>query len=206
MKCVDTLNRHKYIFTDCAILITIFVFILSYFQPAFFSSLNVPTGGDMASHYYPAKYLKEVLLPKGRVVGWMQGNYAGFPLFQIYFPCPFLFMEANSMWGGNIPSTLAGEFPFGIGFSLSILFLGTLHQGLASKKNVIVNGALLFFIGFNHAYTLLFSVLTSTFFLITTKDFVFKFKYLLKVYTLAFLLISFWAIPLVANIAYTTIL
>ena len=259
MKCIDTLDRHKYIFIDCAILITIFVFILSYFQPASFWSLNIPTGGDMASHYYPAKYLKEVLLPKGRVVGWMQGNYAGFPLFQIYFPCPFLlivllsyvlpmqiafkvisilgifslpfcvyftlklmhykfpmpilgalftlpflFMEANSMWGGNIPSTLAGEFPFGIGFSLSILFLGTLHQGLASKKNVIVNGALLFFIGFNHAYTLLFSVLTSTFFLITTKDFVFKFKYLLKVYTLAFLLISFWAIPLVANIAYTT--
>src|SRR3989337_3584987 len=181
MKCVDTLNRHKYIFTDCAILITIFVFILSYFQPAFFSSLNVPTGGDMASHYYPAKYLKEVLLPKGRVVGWMQGNYAGFPLFQIYFPCPFLlivllsyllpmqiafkvisilgifslpfcvyftlklmhykfpmpilgalftlpflFMEANSMCGGHIPSTLAGQFPFGIGFSLRLLVVGTL--------------------------------------------------------------------------------
>src|SRR5206468_12759393 len=29
---------------------------------------------------------------------------------------PFLFMEANSMWGGNIPSTLAGEFAFSLGF------------------------------------------------------------------------------------------
>jgi hypothetical protein len=213
----------------------------------------------MASHYYPAKYLKEVLLPKGRIVGWLQGNYAGFPLFQVYFPfpfllmvllsyaipmqiafkiisvmgvfslplcsyfaiklmhykfpcsiigalftLPFLFMEANSMWGGNIPSTLAGEFAFSIGMSLSVLLLGTLYHGIGKKGGVLLNGVLLFFIGFSHAYALLFSVLTSAFFLITAKDFVYKLHYLLKVYTLAFLLLSFWAIPLIANIAYTT--
>lgn len=244
---------------DSAVLIAIIIFLLSYFQPSLFLIQNIPTGGDMASHYYPAKYLKEVLLPKGRVVGWMQGNYAGFPLFQVYFPfpflftallsylvpmqiafkvvsalgifllplcayfalrlmhykfpipilgalftLPFLFMEANSMWGGNIPSTLAGEFAFSIGFALSTLFFGTIYHGLTKKKGEIANGILLFLIGFNHAYTLLFSVLASAFFLITTKDFVYKLKYLLKVYILGFFLISFWAIPLVANIAHTT--
>lgn len=253
------LKKHKNTSIDILILITIFVFLFSYFTPDLFLSNNIPTGGDMPSHYYPAKYLKDVLLPKGRIVGWMQGNYAGFPLFQVYFPfpfllivllsyaipmqvafkiisvmgvfslplcsyfsiklmhykfpcsiivalftLPFLFMEANSMWGGNIPSTLAGEFAFGIGMSLSVLLLGTLYNGIEKRGGVMINGVLLFFVGFSHAYALLFSVLTSAFFLITTKDFVYKLKYLLKVYTLAFLLLSFWALPLIANIAYTT--
>ena len=259
MNSINTLKRYKCTYVDSAILIAIFTFLLSYFQPSFFLIKNIPTGGDMASHYYPVKYLKEVLLPKGRIVGWMQGNYAGFPLFQVYFPfpflliallsyivpmqiafkavavsgifalplcvyfalklmhykfpapilsalftMPFLFMEANSMWGGNIPSTMAGEFSFSIGFSLSMLFLGTIYHGLTNKRGETTNAILLFFIGFNHAYTLLFSVLASTFFLITTNDFVYKLKYILKVYMIAFLLISFWAIPLVVNIAYTT--
>ncbi|MBE7443790.1 MAG: hypothetical protein HS132_00365 [Planctomycetia bacterium] len=253
------LREYKSTSIDILILITIFVFLLSYFTPDLFLSLNIPTGGDMPSHYYPAKYLKDVLLPKGRIVGWMQGNYAGFPLFQVYFPfpfllmvllsyaipmqiafkiisvlgvfslplcsyfsiklmhykfpcsiigalftLPFLFMEANSMWGGNIPSTLAGEFAFSIGMSLSVLLLGTLYHGMEKRGGVLLNGALLFFVGFSHAYTLLFSVFTSAFFVITRKDFVYKLKYLFKVYTLAFLLLSFWAIPLIANIAYTT--
>src|SRR5439155_22368711 len=35
---------------------------------------------------------------------------------------PFIFMEANSMWGGNIASTLAVEFAFSLGAALAVLF------------------------------------------------------------------------------------
>src|SRR5207249_10535924 len=45
---------------------------------------------DMASHVYAAAYLRDVLLPHGRVTGWCPGNYCGFPLFQFYFPLPFI--------------------------------------------------------------------------------------------------------------------
>src|SRR3989304_6229172 len=96
IKSMNSLNRYKSVFIDAAILITIFIFLLSYFRPSVFLTNNIPTGGDMASHYYPVKYLKEVLLPKGRIVGWMQGNYAGFPLFQVYFPFPFLLIALLS--------------------------------------------------------------------------------------------------------------
>ncbi|MCI0410393.1 MAG: hypothetical protein L0191_17830, partial [Acidobacteria bacterium] len=41
----------------------------------------------------------------------------------------FLFNEGNSMWGGNIQSTLAGEFAFSLAFSLAVLFLGLLYRG-----------------------------------------------------------------------------
>ena len=31
------------------------------------------------------------------------------------------------MWGGNIPSTLAGEFSFSLGLALAVLFFGLLR-------------------------------------------------------------------------------
>ena len=112
------LRKYKSTIIDILILITIFVFLLSYFTPNLFLSKNIPTGGDMASHYYPAKYLKEVLLPKGRIVGWLQGNYAGFPLFQVYFPFPFLLMVLLSY---AIPMQIAFKIISVIGvFSLPL--------------------------------------------------------------------------------------
>ena len=63
--------------------------------------------------------------------------YFGLRLLGSPFPGPaigalatlcFLFMEANSMWGGNIPSTLAGEFSLSLGLSLTVLFFGTIHR------------------------------------------------------------------------------
>jgi hypothetical protein len=40
------------------------------------------------------------------------------PHYGCFVFLPFLFMEGNSMWGGNIPSTLAGTFCYSMGFSL----------------------------------------------------------------------------------------
>ena len=58
-------------------------------------------------------------------------SFIFFKLMNFKFPIPiiaaisslaFLFIESHSMWGGNIPSTLAGEFTYSIGLSLSVLF------------------------------------------------------------------------------------
>lgn len=244
---------------DILALVLITIFLITYFEPKYLFSKTITTGGDTASHYHTAKYLKEVLLPKGKIIGWDQGNYAGFPLFQFYFPLPFLimvlfslviplqiafkivtvlgmfllpictyfslrllkytfptpifgailtlpflFMEANSMWGGNITSTLAGEFAFSLGFALSILFIGSLYNGILSGKHAIKNAILIALIGFSHGYTLLFSGLASLFFLITTEDFLKKLKYLFKVHVLGFLLMGLWIVPLIVNLPYTT--
>ena len=50
----------------------------------------------MASHSYTAIFLRQSLLANGRLISWCPGNYAGFPLFQFYFPLPFLTMVALS--------------------------------------------------------------------------------------------------------------
>jgi len=51
-----------------------------------------PAGGDTPSHYAAFVYFAEQVLPHGRLWGWQPGNLAGFPLFQFYFPLPFLIM------------------------------------------------------------------------------------------------------------------
>ena len=256
---VVALLYRKQSIADYAILFAIFLFLLDYFEPKYLLSETITTGGDTGSHYYTAEYLRNHLLPKGRISGWTQGNYAGFPILQFYFPLPFLlmvalsyliplqiafkvvsvlglfllpgftyvclrlmrlvfpvpimgavftlpflFMEANSMWGGNIPSTLAGEIAYSFGFSQTILLFGLLYSDINERKHALRHAAVVFFIGFSHGYTLLFAGLVSSYFLWTTKDFLKKFIYLFKIYLLGFFLLGFWIIPLLSYLPFTT--
>ncbi|MBS1195697.1 MAG: hypothetical protein H6R33_417, partial [Actinobacteria bacterium] len=49
---------------------------------------NTPSGGDMGAHVVLPAYLRDVLLPSGRVLGWSNDWYAGFPMLYFYFPLP----------------------------------------------------------------------------------------------------------------------
>jgi hypothetical protein len=250
-------------FIDILVLLIITLFLLSYFKPSLLLSETTTTGGDTASHYYSAYFMKNSLLPNGRVVGWTHGNYAGFPMFQFYFflpflamalfsyviplqiafklvsvlgifllpiaaylsmramkfsfpipafaaafMLPFLFMEANSMWGGNIPSTLAGEFSYGISLAMTVLFFGLLFREIEKKddRKHLPLVLLLVVITFTHVYTLLFAVASSAFFLVERdrERFVENLGFLFKIYFISFLLTSFWAIPMVTKLSYTT--
>ena len=71
-------------------------FAASYFPASLMFSPTITSGGDMGSHYYPAFYLREVLLPRGQLMGWCLGNYAGYPFFQLYLPLAFVLMAALS--------------------------------------------------------------------------------------------------------------
>jgi len=244
---------------DLLILFLIFIFLVSFFEPKYMLSKTITTGGDTGSHYYTAVYLKDVLIPHGKIMGWLQGNYAGFPLFYHYFPLPFLimvllsyiipmqiafkivsvlgvfllplcvylafrlleyefpipilgalfalpflFMEANSMWGANIPSTLAGEFSYGIGISLLFLFFGTLYSGIINQNKILLNAFLVFLLGLSHGYAIIFSGVIGSYFLLTRKHFWENFKYLFYVYSLGFLLLGFWIIPFFGTLPWVT--
>jgi hypothetical protein len=234
-------------------------FIATYFPTSVMFAPTITNGGDMGSHYYPAYYLREVLLPRLQLMGWCPGNYAGFPLFQFYFPLPFvlmvalsgviplavafklvtvlgtfimplcsylglrllgapfpgpalgalaslcfLFMEANSMWGGNIPSTLAGEFTFSLGFALVILFLGTLRRTMETGRGQVGNGILEAVIGLCHGYALLWGGLVSLLELLTTHGWWKRLRTLIAVHGLAILLMGFWLVPLLYYAPWTT--
>jgi hypothetical protein len=87
---------------DLGVLAACWAYLLLYFHPSLLLSPGVTTGGDTASHYYTAWYLKNVLLPSGRILGWCPGNLAGYPIFQFYFPLPFLGMAALAWLGSSL--------------------------------------------------------------------------------------------------------
>ena len=78
---------------------------------------------------------------------------------------PFVsFMEGNSMWGGNIPSTLAGTFCYSLGFSLAVLWLGLLYRAISEGRGIRWCAVLLALVGLCHGYTLLGALFSSIFF------------------------------------------
>ncbi|MBI4014670.1 MAG: hypothetical protein HY365_01815 [Candidatus Aenigmarchaeota archaeon] len=246
--------RKEYL-VDALILVAIFIFLSSYFTPNFILSGTTASGGDMGSHNYLAKYMKEYLLPHFRLSGWSPDWYAGFPMFTFYFPLayaamaaisvlvplqvafkiitvagtfllpfaayvsmkkmglafpvpllaalftlPFLFNENNSMYGGNIPSTLAGEFSFSLALPFMLLFMAWLYDGI--KKNRFAGtAALLAVTSLLHLIPVIAAVATSSFFLL--RDKMPAITSLAKTYLLAFSLAGFWAVPLLANFSYS---
>lgn len=64
--------------------------ILAVLNPRLLFSATTPTGGDMAAHVAVPAFLRDVLLPKGRILGWSMDWFAGYPVFYFYFPLPSL--------------------------------------------------------------------------------------------------------------------
>ena len=64
--------------------------ILAAMAPDLLLVANTPTGGDMGAHVLGPAYLRDVLLPSGRIMGWSNHWFAGFPIFYFYFPIPSL--------------------------------------------------------------------------------------------------------------------
>lgn len=50
------------------------------------------------------------------------------PIFAALLAAAFLFMDSFTIYGGNLASTLAGEFSFSLGFGLSLIFTGLLYR------------------------------------------------------------------------------
>jgi hypothetical protein len=242
---------------DCACLLLIFVFLCFFFSPDLILSNTTTTGGDTGSHFAPAHYLKNYLLPHGKLIGWYPGWLAGTPMFQFYFVPPYLlmallsyaiplevafklvsvlgvfllpvatyfsmralrfefpapaiaagfstallFLETYSQWGGNIMSTLAGEFSYMLSFSLAILFFGVLYFGVEKNRHVVPCAVLLASVVLTHIYTGIFVTAVAVFFLLVSgrsKNLI----YLIKVFFLAGMITGFWTIPLLSKIAFS---
>jgi hypothetical protein len=77
---------------------------------------TTPTGGDYGAHVWLPDYVKRALLPKGRLTGWSNDWFAGFPALGFYFPLPLLTIVFLSFL-----------LPYGIAFKIvSVLGICTL--------------------------------------------------------------------------------
>jgi hypothetical protein len=130
-------------------------------------------------------------------------TYLGLRAMDYRFPIPaigasasmlFLFNESYTMFGGNILSTLTGEFCYMIAFALFAYFIGSLYRGMTTGGGVIKNGILLGLIGLTHLFVFIPAVCLLIYWFCAKG----KLKYLFTVSVVAFGLMAFWILPLMA--------
>ncbi len=71
----------------------------------------------------------------------MRLRFPGPALFAVA-AVPFLFYDGFTIYGGNIFSTMAGEYSYSIGLSFMMLFLGVFYRGLDTGKHRVAAGLL----------------------------------------------------------------
>ena len=229
--------------------------VLSVLNPSLILDSSTPTGGDMGAHVFGPAYLRDVLLPQGRVLGWSQSWFAGFPVFYFYFPLPslvivlldvflpygvafkivtvaglaatpvaayylagslrigrmtsvvaassgvvFVFMESFTIYGGNVASTLAGEFTFSWSFAFSLVYLGHLIRGMRDDRRHLVWAAVFL------ALTALCHIITTIVVVVASIPVLFwkGGSRTLGVWAGGFALAAFWALPLLASVAFSS--
>ncbi|HET9061824.1 MAG TPA: 6-pyruvoyl-tetrahydropterin synthase-related protein, partial [Candidatus Binatia bacterium] len=132
------------------------------------------------------------------------GYGAGAPAIAAASVLPFLMQQGNSMWGGNIPSVLAGEYCHAIGLSLGLVFLAQLHRVVNGRGSWPVAGVLLAVIGLFHTFAFFAAAWYSLFFLRPHANLPRSAPPILATYGLAFLLLCFWGMPLPSRLVFTT--
>ena len=136
-----------------------------------------------------------VLMP---IAGWLLGRLAGLP-----FPGPmltgaatlaFIFDRSFNIMGGNLMSTMAGEFAFALAVSACLVYLGLLVRGMETGKNRGWAAVLLAATGLCHLLVAFFALLATAiaFFLRPGKR---TFIWIATMGTVAGLLSAFWVLP-----------
>ena len=165
--------------------------------------------------------LLDVILPYGiaikiiAVIGiltlpyfsWLFGRFAKFayPIPELFAIAAtiFLFDESFTIYGGNIASTMAGEFSFSIALSLAMLGFALLAKGLETGEHRISAAIIISLSALSHGIVLLFVFGGAALMLVVWNKRE-SFQFGAKVIALAVLLSSFWVIPFVTSHAYMT--
>ena len=70
----------------------------------------------------------------------------------------FLFDRSFNIYGGNLMSTMAGEFAYSLGLAGAVLFIGVASRGMAAGSHRVLAGALLALTGLMHLFSAFFAL------------------------------------------------
>ncbi len=223
-------------------------------RPDLWIVANTPTGGDMGAHVLGPAFLRDTLLPQGRIMGWSNSWFAGFPIYYFYFPLPSMvivaldvllpygvafklvtvagiiatppaaaflarslglerpaalvagvagggvvFAESYTIYGGNIASTLAGEFAFSWSFALGFFALGLMARARTDRRLIPLAALLLGLTALSHVLTTLMVLIGALTLLFDDDGFVPT----VLAWLWGFAISAFWALPLIVRIGYT---
>ena len=128
-----------------------------------------------------------------------------FPVLAAVFALVFVLMESYSIYGGNILSTLAGEFGYMLSFALVFLFLGTMYRGMEKpgfNMLFVLNCLILMALCLSHIVTTMALVFIVPGLLLVNLRWR-SLGYLVAVAAVGFALTAFWSIPFAANLEWT---
>jgi len=227
-------------------------------QPNLLVTRSTPTGGDLGAHVWGPAFLRDHLLPSGRLSGWSMDWYAGLPAYRFYmvvpallillvdwvlpygiafklvtvsgivtmpvacwafgrlarfaFPLPalfalagtvFLYDESFTIYGGNIASTMAGEFSFSISLTLTMVAFGFFARGLQDGTHRGIAATLIALAALSHGIVLMFvfgGVLVMGLVHLDRA----RWRYVWTTIATAIALAAFWVVPFLANHAFMT--
>ena len=115
----------------------------------------------------------------------------------------FLLDESFSIYGGNVKSTMAGEFSFSIALSFAVLGLGLFARGLETGKHRNWTAVVLALAILSHGIVAIFVVLAAFLMWLVWMDRT-RFIYGLTMGLTAVLLSAFWLFPFLFNHEYMT--
>jgi hypothetical protein len=225
-------------------------FVLAQLQPDLLVRNTTPAGGDMGAHVWGPAYMRDELLPQGRLTGWTPDWYAGFPAYQFYmvvpsllivaldvvlpygiafklvsvsgmlalpaaawafgrlsgtrFPTPavmavgatlFLFDRTYTIYGGNMASTLAGEFAFSISTSVALVYLGVVAKGLRTGRYRWVAALLLGLTVLCHLIPAIFALVGTGALLLVHRNRLANVRWAAPVLVVGSAITAFWVLP-----------
>ena len=227
------------------------LFVLWQLQPSLLFSGTTPTGGDTGGHVWGPQYMRDHLLPHGRITGWTMDWHAGLAAFVFYFPLPSFVIAVASLvlpyevtfkvvsalgllalpvaaWafgrltslrfpvpalmaaasvaflfdhfaprarGGDVISTVRGEFAFSFGLALALLFLGLLARGLETRRHRASAAAVLGLTVLSHVFAVVFSLVGAALLLVARRSRA-RALHVVVVVGVGLLLAAFWLVPL----------
>jgi hypothetical protein len=116
---------------------------------------------------------------------------------------PFLFSREFTIYGGNIASTLAGEFAFSIALATALVFLGVVARGLETGRYRGWAAVLLLVTGLCHLLPTVFAVIGALVLTVMSRSRQ-RWLWTAPVLVVAALLAAFWSVPFLLRLPYAT--
>jgi len=139
------------------------------------------------------------------VAAWAFGRLMGMrfpgPALLGVATVPFLFDRYFTIYGGNIASTLAGEFSFAISLCLALVFLGLVGRGLDTGRHRAAAAVVLALTGLSHLLPTIFAVAGACVLLLLRPGRT-RMKFVGAIFGVGAALAAFWSIPFLFGLPY----
>ena len=136
------------------------------------------------------------------IAAWALGRLGGLafpgPALLAVATIPFLFDRSYNIYGGNLLSTMAGEFAYSLGLTMAVLYIGVAARGLETGRHRGWAAVLLALAGLTHLFAAFFA-LVATLALWLVRPGVRTTAWLAVMGPIAGLLSAFWVLPFFWN-------